>query len=626
LPNRRTTESTPSRLAALLVFLLAGIVLVAHAFYYYPFISDDALISLRYVERFLDGKGLTWTDGRPVEGYSNLLWVLLTAALGVTGMDLVVAVRILGVLASAGALAAIVYAAFRFTARPLLPAVAGCSVWVASAACGAWAMAGLEMPLVACLLAWALVWTFDLAGRSDAGLGAQLRLGACLGGLALARPDGFLFTVVIAAWFLIRGRLQRRAFVTAAGIVLVPVLLFAAQLAFRRAYYGEWLPNTAYAKINPSGKTLVNGLAYLWKGLSSLRPAGELGVAALVALCLKRRPWGSLLALVASTWIVYVAAVGGDSFPAARMLVPVVIVFAFAAIAVAAWARDAWPATFQRRAGVAAAIALAWFVLTQVRHPFNVRAKDEVWEWNGKGVGEALGRGFAAEQPLLAVTAAGAVPYWSKLPGLDMLGLNDHHIARAPVPGGGWIGHEKGDPAYVLDRKPDLILFGTPGGSDPTGMYASLMEMPVFRAQYDKCAFAARSPSGWFMSRIWANRYSPRIGIRSTDRRIAVPPYLLSITGRAAAQFDARDGFFVVAAAEEPVGIGNLQLGAGRWQVVAPAGPFEVRVRDAHDDAFVPVAEGVPPVVDIPRTGPYHVLIRPTGEPRPVYGLVLQRL
>ena len=45
----------------------------------WPFFSDDSFISLRYAARLLAGEGLTWTDGERVEGYSNLLWVLLTA-------------------------------------------------------------------------------------------------------------------------------------------------------------------------------------------------------------------------------------------------------------------------------------------------------------------------------------------------------------------------------------------------------------------------------------------------------------------------------------------------------------------------------------------------------------------
>src|SRR4051794_24047730 len=54
-------------------------VLGLHASYYYPFFSDDALITLRYARRFAQGLGLTWTDGERVEGYTDFLWVLLNA-------------------------------------------------------------------------------------------------------------------------------------------------------------------------------------------------------------------------------------------------------------------------------------------------------------------------------------------------------------------------------------------------------------------------------------------------------------------------------------------------------------------------------------------------------------------
>src|SRR5262245_36057654 len=77
-------ESAPPdrRLPAVIVIVLLSVaVLAANASYYYPFLADDALISLRYVQRFLHGLGLTWTDGRPVEGYSNFLWMMLAAAL-----------------------------------------------------------------------------------------------------------------------------------------------------------------------------------------------------------------------------------------------------------------------------------------------------------------------------------------------------------------------------------------------------------------------------------------------------------------------------------------------------------------------------------------------------------------
>jgi hypothetical protein len=69
--------------------------------------ADDALISLRYARRFLDGRGLTWNDGEWVEGYSNLGWILLTSLLGRTGLDLILVVRILGVTSCVAAVAAV---------------------------------------------------------------------------------------------------------------------------------------------------------------------------------------------------------------------------------------------------------------------------------------------------------------------------------------------------------------------------------------------------------------------------------------------------------------------------------------------------------------------------------------
>ncbi|MGB5702608.1 MAG: hypothetical protein WBM48_07315, partial [Polyangiales bacterium] len=73
-----STEPHRARLnwIAIAVGLAATLTLFVHARSYPPLTFDDAFISLRYAQRLLEGHGLTWTDGPPVEGYSNLLWVL----------------------------------------------------------------------------------------------------------------------------------------------------------------------------------------------------------------------------------------------------------------------------------------------------------------------------------------------------------------------------------------------------------------------------------------------------------------------------------------------------------------------------------------------------------------------
>lgn len=48
---------------------------------------DDAFIVFRYVDRFLDGKGLTFNDHEYVEGYTSLSWTLLLTLLSYAGLN-----------------------------------------------------------------------------------------------------------------------------------------------------------------------------------------------------------------------------------------------------------------------------------------------------------------------------------------------------------------------------------------------------------------------------------------------------------------------------------------------------------------------------------------------------------
>src|SRR5690606_32238700 len=102
---------------------------------------------------------------------------------------------------------------------------------------------------------------------------------------------------------------------------------------------------------------------------------------------------------------------------------------------------------------------IGWLYEQQLRDPM-VRRDKRGNKWVGEGEVIALGRGGGsrAEQPLLAVPAAGTFPYYSKLPCLDMLGLNDRHIARQRPEQVGDLAHDHADGGYVLDRAPDLMI------------------------------------------------------------------------------------------------------------------------------------------------------------------------
>ena len=100
--NDRTLATTQ-----ILVMLVLATVLVIHALAYYPYMPDDAFISFQYANRWATGFGLTWTDGAPVEGFSNLLWVLLLGCLSYFGLDIIEGARLLGIMCTIGTLCAL---------------------------------------------------------------------------------------------------------------------------------------------------------------------------------------------------------------------------------------------------------------------------------------------------------------------------------------------------------------------------------------------------------------------------------------------------------------------------------------------------------------------------------------
>lgn len=486
-----------------------------HCARYHPFFADDAFISLRYAQRLLAGDGLTWTAGEAVEGYSNLLWVLLISGGGALGLDLIAVARALGVLSGLGAVVLV------YRSQPQAP-LAGLVSASALALCGplaVWSIGGLEQPLVALLLAGAVVATWRLfADGSRRPLGA----GLCLAALCLTRPDGPLFVALFATALTV----QRRQLGAGLRLALPAVIAVSGQVLFRRLYYADWLPNPAYMKASWSAHRLSEGLAWTRDGLWTLIPVLCLALLGLLAGVADRgrRARIALVWAAAALWTGYVTSVGGDIFPAHRHLVPALVLLAFAGAEGAAWAM----AQATDRRGVALplfGLVLALMPLQEAAEA-NRRALSERWEWDAVPVGRLLHTAFARHDPLLAVTAAGALPYFSRLRCLDMLGLNDRHIARQAGTPGGYIGHDHADGAYVLDRAPDLMIWGTPTGGLPRHEAGRQVKAdPRFARAYRRVRLRGFEPTP-ITTTAYARLDGP-LGVRRATDRIEVPAWLL---------------------------------------------------------------------------------------------------
>ena len=300
-------------------------------------LTDDAFISFRYARKLLQGHGLVFNPGERVEGYTNFLWVLELAALwGLFGLRPEYAAPWLSVACTIATLVLLLY----WTARVPGLQRRGLTAWLAlglvasSATFAVWTSAGgLETRQFTMFIVAAVVC---LAVHRENRWGL-LAASFSLAGAALTRPEGLLIAIICFGWFVGQQRLpdalpgvERRRY-TVAGIVWRLVkglnwreiaylaapfaLLIAGHFLFRYAYYGEWLPNTYYAKfVRPWWEAGVRyyAAAALETGLYLLLPLAIAG-----AWQHWRRQGDSLYILpllLVGLHALYVMRVGGDYF------------------------------------------------------------------------------------------------------------------------------------------------------------------------------------------------------------------------------------------------------------------------------------------------------------------------
>jgi hypothetical protein len=594
-----------SRLIAILVGLLAATALIVHARSYPVLIYDDAFISLRYAQRLLEGHGLTWTDGPPVEGYSNLLWILGCALLGAIGVDLVDTPVVLGIASAIATIGAVVYAFPSRSWSRSLPAFAAAMFIALAGPIGLWAVAGLEGCLVGALLAWALVLLRPLVEEGDASGWKSIVLpGIPLALLCLTRPDGPLIVIAVCAFLLVRAR-SREAVLRSIAVGVLPGFVTLGQIAFRLAYYGDWLPNTARAKVAFTAARLEDGLGCVASAGSS---SYALWIPATLALYVAwrdeaRRPRILLMVTLLAVWTAYTATITCQAF-GYRMLIPCYVLLAFLVAEGLDWLQDRG-VTLR---GMAWAVSLALLVVFGRAQQRDKNIAMAHWRNPPVAVmaatlGNTLREAFEESDPLVAVDAAGAIPYFSGLRSIDMLGLNDAHIARHHDAsfGRGVQGHELGDGAYVLSREPDIIVAGVLGMSRLAFRGGREMEAdPRFHELYRRVGIRGEDPIPTHFNVFC--RLEGRVGVQRSEGLVTIPGYLFAGVKGTQAELDAAKTLGTRFLETVEGAVNGVELPAGTWYLTAGStGPVQLSARRQSDGTTgTPVADGVELIVEEP--------------------------
>jgi len=443
-----------------LCWLLLGISVLLfgyNTFQHGGYAVDDAYISFRFLDNWLNHEGLVFNPGEYVEGYTNFLWIILLAPL-----------RLLGVPPEAAALVvnfvcvlAVAYACYQCV-RQLSGGdlTASIGVWALLAGYGSfafWLTAGMEPLLVTALLCWAN--TMVLRQGEINGKAALLYAAA-----VLTRPDALLFAIAAFAFYIPIKPFQNKskflAYLQNAAIFILPLII---HLIWRWSYYGEILPNTYFTKMHPDSSLMIRfGIAYferfLWAG-------GVVLVAITIAGLVYKSLWSRFSLMVAAQIVVfclYIIKVGGDYMLYFRFFIPLIpllcILSAVTIAKSAAHRKQTALINSVSLTGLALVMTISLARSSEMEQAPGVRQAHVDNEIFSTWLSEAL-----PKDTVIAMNLVGIVPYRTGFRTIDMLGLIDKHIAHGKVAvprvgPGSYIGHFKYDGEYVCRRMPDVMV------------------------------------------------------------------------------------------------------------------------------------------------------------------------
>ncbi|MEW6508573.1 MAG: hypothetical protein AB1432_12610 [Bacteroidota bacterium] len=484
------------------------------------FIQDDAFITLRYVENFINGNGLVFNPGYKVEGYTNFLWVLLISLIGVTGKifsvetDLPLITQLLSQLSGT----ALIILAYFFTKKiittkyllsnnfdyilcNLISLVPSFLISFASPFLY-WGISGMESALFTFLTCLSFYrYIFRTGCKPD----ITFVIASVLN--SLLRPEGILIFLLIMCHSIIINykkffRVDGIWITPAAKIYLREVLMYAvptaAYLAFRYFYYGFLLPNTFYAKTGFNLEHFNRGLEYVFTGIKNNFFYGILLIIPLLSLRkINHRSETIFFYFFVIIYLLFIILIGGDVLPLSRFILPVLpLVIIFSVVTLYQLTTFNLIPTLKFILIVLVLSAFTYIITSsyfsnykemKLKRSFEIGLvkKMKVYaDWIKNKIVES------GQNKKVALSTIGAFSFYSGAEVIDIVGLTDKYIAHNPkeVPG---IDEElpihwkerRYNAEYVLRRGPDYIIF--PAGAKPTAFAeCAIFVQPEFYKNY----------------------------------------------------------------------------------------------------------------------------------------------
>ena len=266
-------------------------------------IGDDAYITFRTIDNFVNGYGLRWNIPERVQSYTHPLWLFLLSAIYFFTREIFFTAIITSIIIS---IITVYLLAFKLT-RSYKNIFMVLLAVIFSKAFIDYSTSGLENPLTNLLL----VLFFYTYLREEYNKNIQTFLLSLISALLLTnRIDCFLLVLPAFSYYLIKSKNYKRFI-----YILLGFLPFILWELFSLLYYGFPFPNTAYAKLNtgiPMSELILEGFKYIKESFIVDPITIILIISSMILILVNRNKDLLLLSIGIFLYVFYLVWIGGD--------------------------------------------------------------------------------------------------------------------------------------------------------------------------------------------------------------------------------------------------------------------------------------------------------------------------
>ena len=424
---------------------------------------DDAFITFRYADNLMSGYGLRWNpQDAPTEGFTNLLFVILTGTHRLVHLEPLLYARALSLLGLAGLLALIYRVARRDLRSSAAIATVAAAAFLACSRSIEIACNGLETMLFAATFFLCFERTLAYYRQGSPRILAFIGIAAFVA--LLLRPEAVFIPIAITLVILLsrddRAVRMRRELPYLYVAFGVPTLIY---LIWKFWYFGSIVPNPALLKVPTSGAWLrPRGLQAIQEYFDGHRYL-LLAAAASLLVTAGRKDMGRLTAAVlVAMYTVFYLRVDPLMNNSDRFLFPVTALLLYLALPIVTYIIGF---TIGSRLATPGKVAIAVLVLCALLYRLPDMPAAYRWIYATRNASnqepeerlEPLARSLALfpgiDKLSIASVDAGLVPYYTRAYHIDIAGLNTRYLAQEQ--------DVQKLSNYIFARHPDLIIYRT---------------------------------------------------------------------------------------------------------------------------------------------------------------------